>query len=177
MHTLKVLMVVLLFTQAWACSEGQDASGESEVAGAVSLPAAVAEKERGMASDAEKLAVAQEMLDAWTRLDWERVYDLFGEDGVLHNMMLEPTVGAATIRERFQAFEQGLTRMDFIVQRMGVLDGEVVIERIDSFDFNGVSGEVPVVGIMRIEDGRVKEWREYYDRAQLLAAMGVSDGS
>lgn len=127
--------------------------------------------------DAEKIAVAQEMLDAWTRLDWERVYELFGEDGVLHNMMLEPTVGSATIRERFQVFEQGLTRMDFIVQRMGVLNGEVVIERIDSFDFKGLTGEVPVVGIMKIENGRVREWREYYDRAQLLTAMGVIDGS
>jgi len=122
---------------------------------------------------AEKLAVAEDMLDAWTRLDWERVYALFGDDGVLHNMMLEPTVGGAAIRERLGKFDGPLTRMDFIILRMGILNGEVVIERIDSFDFNGHSADVPVTGVLRIEDGQVKEWREYYDLNWLRLGMGA----
>ena len=35
-----------------------------------------------MDTDAEKLAVAHEMIDAWNRLDWDTVIDLFAEDGV-----------------------------------------------------------------------------------------------
>ena len=135
----------------------------------------VLSKQEINAVNEQKLVTAQDMLDAWNTLDWERVYRLFGETGVLHNMMLEPTVGNAEIRTRFKAFEDGLTRMEFIVLNMGVLGGDVVIERLDSFEFNGRTGMVPVTGVLSIEDGQVKEWREYYDRNWLLSEMGVID--
>ncbi|WP_162846130.1 limonene-1,2-epoxide hydrolase family protein [Seongchinamella sediminis] len=127
-------------------------------------------------TDSEKLAVAQSMLDAWSGLDWERVYQLFGEHGALHNVMLDPIVGEDKLRQRLQGFETGLSRMDFIVLRMGLLDGNVVIERLESFDFNGKSGIVPVVGVMTIEDGQVRLWREYYDRNWLLSELGLVEG-
>jgi uncharacterized protein (TIGR02246 family) len=135
----------------------------------------VMKKEDALNVNENKLAVARDMLDAWNTLDWERVYKLFGKDGVLANMMAEPTVGSDAIRERFVAFEQGLTRMEFIVLNMGMLGNDVVIERLDSFDFNGKTGLVPVTGVLTIADGQVKEWREYYDRNWLLSEMGVLD--
>jgi len=30
-----------------------------------------------------------------------------------------------------------------------------------------------VVGVLEVEGGRIKVWREYYDYAQLLREMGV----
>ncbi len=135
----------------------------------------VMKKEDALNVNENKLAVARDMLDAWNTLDWKRVYQLFGKNGVLANMMAEPTVGSDAIRERFVAFEQGLTRMEFIVLNMGMLGDDVVIERLDSFDFNGKTGLVPVTGVLTIADGQVKEWREYYDRNWLLSEMGVLD--
>ena len=135
----------------------------------------IMKKEDAAKVNDQKLAVARDMLNAWNTLDWERVYQLFGKDGVLANMMAEPTVGSEAIRERFVAFEQGLTRMEFIVLNMGMLGEDVVIERLDSFDFNGKTGLVPVTGVLTIDDGQVKEWREYYDRNWLLSEMGVLD--
>jgi limonene-1,2-epoxide hydrolase len=32
------------------------------------------------------------------------------------------------------------------------------------------------VGVLDIRNGKVREWREYYDRASLLREMGVSPG-
>ncbi len=126
-------------------------------------------------TNSQKLKIAQDMLEAWENLEWESVYQLFGEDGVLSNMMTEPVIGADAIKARFAAFEQGLTRMDFEVLNMGLLGDDVVIERLDSFDYQGRTGLVPVVGVMTIAAGQVKEWREYYDRAWLLSAMGIID--
>ena len=126
-------------------------------------------------TDSQKLKIAQDMLEAWENLEWESVYQLFGEDGVLSNMMTEPVIGADAIKARFAAFEQGLTRMDFEVLNMGLLGDDVVIERLDSFDYQGRTGLVPVVGVMTIAAGQVKEWREYYDRTWLLSAMGIID--
>jgi limonene-1,2-epoxide hydrolase len=124
-------------------------------------------------TDAAKLAVAKQMFDAWHALDWPRVYELFAEDGVLHSMMDEPVVGRAAIRERLGKLAPGISRIDLKVRTMGVIDGRVVVERVDDFVYNGHHGKVPVVGVLEIEDGKVKAWREYYDRAQLLREMGV----
>lgn len=124
-------------------------------------------------TDAEKLAVVRQMLQAWHDLDWPRVYELFAEDGVLHSMMDEPVVGRAAIRERLAKLAPGISRIDLKVRTIGVLDGRVIVERVDDFVYNGHAGAVPVVGVLEVQDGKVKVWREYYDRAQLLQAMGV----
>lgn len=125
-------------------------------------------------TDAQKLAVAKQMFQAWHALDWPKVYALFAEDGVLHSMMGEPIVGRATISEHLGKLAPGISRIDLQVKRMGVIDGRVFVERVDDFDYKGHHGRVPVVGVLEIEGGKVKAWREYYDRAQLLREMGVA---
>jgi limonene-1,2-epoxide hydrolase len=124
-------------------------------------------------TDAEKLAVVREMLAAWHALDWEKVYALFAEDGVLHSMMMEPVIGRDAIRERLGRLTPGISRIDLKVRAIGVIDGLVFVERVDDFVHNGHAGAVPVVGVLEVEGGKVKAWREYYDRAQLLREMGV----
>ena len=128
-------------------------------------------------TDAEKLAVVREMLAAWHALDWEKVYALFAEDGVLHSMMTDPVVGRAAIRERLGRLTPGISRIDLKVRAIGVIDGRVFVERIDEFVHNGHAGAVPVVGVLNVEGGQVKVWREYYDHAQLLREMGVRPGT
>jgi len=52
-----------------------------------------------------------------------------------------------------------------------VVGDVVMLERVDDFVFNGQPGQVPVVGVMEIEDGKVSAWREYYDYATLEHAL------
>lgn len=124
-------------------------------------------------SDADKVAVAREMIHAWKVADWRKVADLFAEDGVLRSMMIEPVVGRAAIYDRIAALGAGAPGGVILdVSHMGVVDGLVFIERVDRFVYKGRPGSVPVVGVLDIRDGKVREWREYYDRAQLLNALG-----
>jgi limonene-1,2-epoxide hydrolase len=51
------------------------------------------------------------------------------------------------------------------------------MERLDDFDYKGHAGAVPVVGVLDIDHGHIREWREYYDRAQLLRGMGVENAA
>jgi len=124
-------------------------------------------------TDEEKLAVANEMIQAWNDMDWDKVVNLFAEDGVLHSVMIDPIVGRESLEKRMQHMGEGLEEIELKIQHLGVIDGVVFMERIDDFTYNGHEGEVPVVGVVEIEDGKVQEWREYYDRAELLEAMGV----
>ena len=126
-------------------------------------------------TDAQKLATVRQMIDAWNQRNWQQVYDLFAEDGSLQSMMLPPTVGREAIQQRIGALAKGIDSIELRVQHIGVIDGVVVVERVDAFVYRGKHGECPVVGVVEVENGHVKAWREYYDRAQLLEAMGVKE--
>jgi uncharacterized protein (TIGR02246 family) len=127
--------------------------------------------DKGVQQDAERLAVANDMIDAWNTMDWERAYGLFAEDGVLHSVMREPVVGREVIRTRLDALFVGLERIELQVSNIGVVDNVVMFERVDDFDYNGKNSRIPVVGVMEISNGKVDVWREYYDKASLMAAL------
>lgn len=125
-------------------------------------------------TDAKKLAVVHEMMDAWKNSDWRKVGDLFAEDGVLWSMMGEPVHGREAIYKRIAALGEGVQGgVTLDVTHMGIIDGLVFIERTDRFIYKGKAGSVPVVGVLDVRNGKVQEWREYYDRASLMNAMGV----
>jgi limonene-1,2-epoxide hydrolase len=117
------------------------------------------------------------MIAAWKAADWRKAADLFAEDGVLHSMMIDPVVGRPAIYDRISALGKGAPGGVILdVAHIGVIDGLVFIERTDRFVYNGHAGSTPVVGVLDIRNGKVREWREYYDRASLLREMGVSPG-
>jgi limonene-1,2-epoxide hydrolase len=127
-------------------------------------------------TDAQKLATVQKMIDAWNTRNWEQVYELFAADGVLESMMLPtPTVGREAISKRIGALAKDISRIELRIRHMGVADGVVFIERVDDFVYRGKHGAVPVVGVVEVEQGRVKAWREYYDREQMIEAMGLKE--
>ncbi len=138
----------------------------------VATPAFAQEKK--MSTD-PKIAVVEKMIDAWNTRNWQLVGDLFAEDGVLHSMMIEPVVGRSAIASRINGMGAGISEITLDIQRIGRVGDAVIIERVDRFTYKGHKGEVPVVGVLTVEGDHVKVWREYYDRSQLVAAMGLKE--
>jgi len=118
-----------------------------------------------------KLKVANDMVQAWNNRNWEQMFLLFAEDGVLHSVGNKPMNGREEIRERLAGLLAGIDQIELKILNMGVVDNVVFLERADDFIFNGRHGVVPVVGVMEIENGKVKIWREYYDHATLAEAV------
>lgn len=138
-------------------------------------PSAPQASDNPAAAQDPDIAVVEEMITAWNERDWHGVGDLFTEDGVLHSMMIDPVVGRETIRKRIVNLGEGLDSITLHIKHIGKIDDVVVIEREDEFVYKGHYGKVPVVGILEIEGDKVKIWREYYDRAELLEAMGLEE--
>lgn len=132
------------------------------------------EEESAMQDKAEhNIAVVKKMIAAWEARDADAITNMFTEDGVLHSMMIEPIVGREAILPRMQFLVDNATYMHLNVRTWAVSGDTVFIERQDEFTFKGHDGKVPVVGVLVVEGDKIKEWREYYDRAELLEAMGV----
>lgn len=131
-------------------------------------------REKAVQQTAEhNVAVVKKMIAAWEARDADAITDMFTEDGVLHSMMIAPIVGRDAIRPRMKFLVDNATHMHLNVRNWAVTGDTVFIERQDEFVFKGHEGKVPVVGVLVIRGDKVKEWREYYDRAELLEAMGV----
>jgi len=68
----------------------------------------------------------------------------------------------------------GMSELTLEVKTESVSGNTVILERFDSWIFNGKTGSIPVVGVYDVENGKVKEWREYYDYAVLMEEMGLA---
>src|SRR4029078_384298 len=106
------------------------------------------------------LGVARSMIDAWRVLDWDRVANLFTDDGVLQVVPLKPYTGRAAIKAHLDQIASGIERLDFKIKHMHAIGHIVLFERSDEFVYKGRTASVPVVGVMEISDGHVQAWRE-----------------
>lgn len=142
-------------------------------AGLLTMGCAQSQVEDATESD-PRIAVVMDMVDAWNTRDWDRVTNLFAEDGSLHSMMVEPVVGREAIGARIGHLGAGIETITLHIHHAGLVDDVIFVERTDEFVYNGHAGSVPVVGVIEVEDGLITEWREYYDRAELLEALGLT---
>ncbi|WP_421737266.1 nuclear transport factor 2 family protein [Caulobacter sp.] len=126
-------------------------------------------------STEQMIAAGREMAEAWRVMDWRKVADMFAADGVLHSMMVEPIVGREAVYKRVAGLGDGLESITLNIHHMGVIDGILYMERTDEFVIRGKAGSAPVVGVLEFEGPLIKVWREYYDRAHLLKAMGLAE--
>lgn len=103
--------------------------------------------------------------------DLERLMAYFTEDAVYHNMPVEPVRGAEAIRQVLG----GLMRMESggweVIHQVAA--GDVVMnERIDRFKAGERSVALPVAGVFRVRDGKIAEWRDYFDMGAWQKQMG-----
>lgn len=122
------------------------------------------------------LVVAHEMVLAWNAIDADAIADLFAEDGSYQSMMDEPTLGRETIRNKFATLLAGATKLKLHLRNLAVSGNVVFLERVDEFTYKGKEASVPVVAVLEIENGKVTAWREYFDREELMEAMGMGGG-
>lgn len=164
-------MILNLVLSGLALTAQAPANAETNAA---AHAAHTAHRESEMSEQAEhNIAVVKEMIAAWEARDAEAITNMFTEDGVLHSMMIEPIVGRDAIRPRMEFLVDNASHMRLNVRNWAVTGNTVFIERQDEFTFKGHDGKVPVVGVLVVEGDKIAEWREYYDRAELLEAMGV----
>ncbi len=119
-------------------------------------------------------AVVLEFFEPWEHRDIESILSFFTPDASYIDMPLPPRHGVDAIRayltEIFGAF----------TVRIGTLaiasrDDLVLTERVDYLIRDGYpTVDLPVMGIMRISNGKIAEWRDYLDLKTVEAGLGVT---
>lgn len=115
--------------------------------------------------------IVLEFFQAWERLDPEELAGYFTEDGVYHNIPTQPVRARGNIQNLIQGFTADWTETNWEVRTL-MTDGNVVIaERIDQITAGDSSVDLPVVGVFEMENGRIVEWRDYFDLATYQSGL------
>jgi limonene-1,2-epoxide hydrolase len=123
-----------------------------------------------MADGPDYEQLVRDFCAAWAAADFDKVVSYFAEDGVYHNIPVDPLTGHEAIRGMIEAFTAGLKVVEFKILTM-LSDGPTVItERVDVFEKpDGGTVELPVMGIFEWDGDKIASWREYFDLNQFMS--------
>ena len=114
---------------------------------------------------ANAIEVVRDFCAAWEGRDQQRILDAFTDDGVYHNMPLDPAVGKAAIAALLGVILGPASDVKFEIKQIAAAGDVVLTERIDRFVMGGKTVELPVMGAFEVRDGKIAAWRDYFDLA------------
>jgi len=111
-------------------------------------------------------ALVTQFCKAWVRMDADELSEYFTEDGVYHNIPMQPAVGKAAVHQMLAGMGSMISAIRFEVHHQVATGGVVMNERTDHITMGEREIALPVVGVFEIDNGRIKAWRDYFDMAQ-----------
>ena len=116
-------------------------------------------------------AVIRDFINAWSRRDADELVSYFTDDGTYHNMPIGPVSGKEKLHGFIQAFMKDWTHTEWDILTL-IGRGDVVIaERLDRTSVGDISVDLPCCGVFQMQDGKIKEWRDYFDLATYTKAV------
>lgn len=120
-------------------------------------------------TDNEQVIV--DFLQAWSRLDPAELAGYFTEDGCYHNIPTGPVRGRDQVEAFIRAFTATWTATHWEVISIGGSGDRVYAERLDRTQTTDGDVDLPCLGVFEMADGKIREWRDYFDLNTYLQAM------
>jgi limonene-1,2-epoxide hydrolase len=99
----------------------------------------------------------------------EDILACFLEDAVFHNLPMAPARGHDEIWNALAPIHDICQGIEWQVLNIAEDEaGRVLTERLDRYQINDNWCEFPVMGILELENGKVKHWRDYFDLNQTM---------
>jgi limonene-1,2-epoxide hydrolase len=119
----------------------------------------------------ENERIVRDFIAAWSTLNVDRIIGYFTDDGVYHNIMLQPVAGRENLRKFIQGFVKSWSATDWEIRTL-ISKGDIVIaERVDRTSLGAKQVALPCCGVFELKDGKIREWRDYFDMATYTKAV------
>ncbi len=115
--------------------------------------------------------VIRDFIISWSNLDADELVEYFTDDGVYHNMPMEPVAGKENIRQFINGFIQSWTNTTWDILSITSKGDIVIAERLDRTIAGEKKVNLPCVGVFEMENGKIKIWRDYFDINTYSEAM------
>jgi limonene-1,2-epoxide hydrolase len=118
-----------------------------------------------------------EFCRVWQERDLKKILQFFSPDCFYHNMPVDPVIGIDAIAATLKPMVESAQAIEFVMKSAAEsAEGTVLTERVDRFQLNGKWIVIPVMGTFELKDGKIFQWREYYDQGQFNAQKAVAVG-
>lgn len=113
------------------------------------------------------LAVVKEIILAWRKQDLESMLKHIDEDIAWHTHVGSPPVlGKQAMREFATKLGGAMKDIRWRIFEIAQNGNKVHLEGVDDFvTAEGRRVVIPYAGVWALHEGRVREWRDYFDRA------------
>jgi limonene-1,2-epoxide hydrolase len=119
--------------------------------------------------------IVRDFIAAWSRLDVDEIVAFFTPDGTYHNMMSKPISGHDNLRKFIGGFIKDWTQTNWDVLNV-VSQGDIVMaERLDRTRLGAKSVDLPCCGVFELADGKIRNWRDYFDLATYTRAIAATN--
>ncbi len=115
--------------------------------------------------------IISDFIEAWSRLDPDELASYFTDDGVYHNMPVQAVAGRDAVRAMIKGFISTWTDTDWEIRTLLASGDTVIVERVDRTKTTSGDVDLPCVGVFEMQDGRIREWRDYFDLGTYANAM------
>ena len=110
---------------------------------------------------------------AWVRDDLEAVLALCTDDLVAVNVPIGPVHGKQAVREFLTKFGRGMQQKHYAVERLIESGDSAMVEGVEHYVKDGKSVSLPYMSRFGFRDGRIAEWRDYFDLQTVLRQLGL----
>ena len=86
-------------------------------------------------------------------------------------MPTQPVQGHTHLRAFIKAFLADWTQTSWDITTIMAEGDRVMVERLDRTALGKVKVDLPCCGVFVMEDGKIKEWRDYFDLATYTNAL------
>lgn len=122
-------------------------------------------------SEANNIETIKAFIDAWTRLDADEIVSFFTDDGVYHNMPIEPVQGKDALKVFIQRFIADWTSTEWDLLNIAASGNIVMAERLDRTMVGETKVDLPCCGVFEMSNGKIAVWRDYFDMATYTRAL------
>jgi limonene-1,2-epoxide hydrolase len=129
------------------------------------------------ATAARNERVVRAFLAGWDNRDLKACMAQVTDDMVYLNHPHEKIKGKKAVARMIGSIFAPAKKVEFILLNVVARGNKVVTERLDQWDWDGkgLNCKLPVCGIFELTDeGKIYEWREYYDNQVWLDQGGPS---
>jgi limonene-1,2-epoxide hydrolase len=113
----------------------------------------------------------REFIAAWSRLDAAELAGYFSEDGCYYNMPTQPVTGRDNVERFIGQFLATWTATDWQILNLVAAGDVVIAERLDKTKTSQGDVDLPCTGVFEMADGKIKEWRDYFDLGTFASQM------
>lgn len=119
-------------------------------------------------------AVVEAFFNACSTLDFDAAMEFIDDHCVYKNMPFHTAKGKNRIQRDLSLMAKGMNQFAVDIINIAVNGNVVLTERIDTLGGRFFKIDIPLMGVLVVNNGKITEWRDYFDWSHTMGKLSKS---